>query len=98
VILKENYDAEGNLYVMREHYVIDEDGKREYPTETYSREGTRQESCPFAPIIEEAPDCDCYSSSVLQAYSSSRSSKDSLFSNRLQKIMMAILVRFYLIF
>ena len=46
VTLKENYDAEGNLYVTREHYVMDVSGAIEKTTPTEFRQGTKQASCP----------------------------------------------------
>lgn len=47
VILKENYDSDGNFVnITREHYVIDESGNIETTTTTFYKTGTKQTSCP----------------------------------------------------
>ena len=89
VVLKENYDDEGNLSVTREHYVIDENGEIEYPTSYHYREGARQISCPYS--SEE------YSIGEESANPYLSSSGDSLFS-QLQKILLFALFILYFIF
>jgi len=48
VRLKENYDAEGNLYVTREHFVVDVSGVIEPPSPMKKRQGKIQLSCTSA--------------------------------------------------
>jgi len=45
VVLKENYDSDGKLYVTREHYIVDASGSIEYPTSAATFEGTKQQHC-----------------------------------------------------
>ena len=46
VVLKENYDSDGNFVnVTRDHYVIDETGNIITTASTYSREGPKQTGC-----------------------------------------------------
>jgi len=45
VVLKENYDSDGKLYVTREHYIVDSSGEIEYPTPAATYEGAKQKYC-----------------------------------------------------
>jgi len=86
VVLKENYDDNGNFVnVTREHYVIDENGNIQVPILSESREGAKQTSCPYSTEVYSS------TSSGESAGSLSSSAGDSLFS-QLQKIMLALLV------
>ena len=73
VTLKENYDAQGNLYVTREHYVVDVSGMIQPPTPMKKRTGSKQISCTSA-------------------------DGGATLMSHLQKILLAVIVIFYLIF
>ena len=45
VVLKENYDSDGKLYITREHYIVDASGSIEYPSPAKRQQGVTQKQC-----------------------------------------------------